>query len=130
MPDTNASYRPETRSERIKVQIQKLEAMDHETAPVPTFDAFDSETEDLLVEFYGESHQYVEAYKYASLGEAEAMVNLPEEAQETLAVDLPKKSLQQRRQLLEGVLSELEEIEDAEEEALTGEDHEDPPGIS
>ena len=58
------------------------------------------------------------------------MVNLPEEAQETLEVDLPKKSLQQRRQVLLGILSELEEIEDAEEDALTGEDHEDPPGIS
>jgi hypothetical protein len=104
--------------------------MEHKTFPVPTFDAFDSETEDLLVKFYGEDHQYVEAYKYASLGEAEAMVNLPEEAQEALAVDLPKKSLQQRRQVLLGILSELEEIEDAEEDALTGEDHEDPPGIS
>ena len=68
MPDTNASYRPETRSEHIKGQIQKLERMEHKTSPVPTFDAFDSETEDLLVKFYGKGHQYVEAYKYAVLG--------------------------------------------------------------
>ena len=42
----------------------------------PTFDMFDVQTEDILIKIYGANHQYVESYKYATLGEAEAMVNL------------------------------------------------------
>ena len=130
MPNTNASFTPESRSERIKVQLEKLERLGHQSNQAPTFNSFDVETEDLLGTLYGKGHKYVEAYKYASLGEAEAMVNLPESAQEPLTRDVPKKALQQRRQVLQGILSELGEMEAKEEEALTGEDHEDPPGMS
>ena len=127
---TNASFMPETRIGRVKAQLDKLEAMSHTTEPVPKLDRFDSETEELLITLYGKDHKQVEAYKYASLGEAEAMVNLPESAQEPLANDMPKKAVQQRRQVLLGVLSDLEDMDGIEEEALAGEDHEDPPGIS
>ena len=130
MPNTNASFTPESRSERIKDQLEKLEKLGHQSGPTPAFNSFDAETEDILGTFYGKNHKYVEAYKYASLGEAEAMVNLPESAQEPLTRDVPKKALQQRRQVLQGILSEMEDMEGKEEEALTGEDHEDPPGMS
>ena len=66
-------------------------------------------------------------YKYASVGEAEAIVNLPESAQEPMAKDIPKTAIQQRRQVLLGILTEMEGLEDKEEEVLAGEDHEDPP---
>ncbi len=130
MPNTNASFTPETRSERIKNQLEKLEKLGHQSEPTPAITSFDAETEELLGALYGRAHKYVEEYKYASLGEAEAMVNLPESAQEPLTRDVPKKALQQRRQTLQGILSELEGMEGKEEEALTGEDHEDPPGMS
>jgi hypothetical protein len=45
-------------------------------------------------------------------------------------VDIGKKSIQQRRQVLLGMKSEMEDAEAKESEALTGEDHEDPPGMS
>lgn len=127
MPNTNASFTPETRSERIKSQLEKLDAMGHHSGPTPDLDTFDGETEEMLGTLYGKSHKYVEAYKYASLGEAEAMVNLPESAQEPLTRDVPQKALQQRRQVLLGILSEMKDMEGKEEAALTGEDHEDPP---
>ena len=130
MPNTNATFTPESRSERIKSQLEKLTALDHQSAAPSGLNAFDIETEELLTLLYGKGHKYVEAYKYASLGEAEAMVNLPESAQEPLTRDVPKKALQQRRQVLQGILSDLEDMEGKEEEALTGEDHEDPPGMS
>ncbi|HEX2055487.1 MAG TPA: hypothetical protein VHF07_03265 [Nitrospiraceae bacterium] len=130
MPNTNASFTPESRSERIKGQLEKLEELGHQSGPTSPFNSFDVETEELLSALYGKGHKYVEAYKYASLGEAEAMVNLPESAQEPLARDVPKKALQQRRQVLQGILSEMEDMEDKEEEAIAGEDHEDPPGMS
>jgi hypothetical protein len=52
---------------------------------------------------------------------------MPESAQEQSAQDLPKKALQQRRQVLEGIMSEFQDVEGKENEVLTGEDHEDPP---
>ena len=130
MPDINAPFTPESRSERIKGQLEKLEKLGHQSDQTPAVTSFDVETEDLLGTLYGKGNKYVEAYKYASLGEAEAMVNLPESAQEPLMRDVPKKALQQRRQVLQGILSEMEDMEGKEEEALTGEDHEDPPGMS
>jgi hypothetical protein len=75
------------------------------------------------------SHKYVEAYKYATVAEAEALVNLPESAQEPLAKDLPKTAVQQRRQVLLGILTEMQDMEAKEVSMLTGEDREDPPNI-
>ena len=72
----------------------------------------------------------MESYKYATVGEAEALVNLPESAQEPLTRDIPKKGLQQRRQVLQGILTDLQPLEAQETDSLTGEDREDPPGLS
>ena len=127
MPNTNASFTPESRRTKIKRQLDILTDMDPDPGVNPSFEQFDLDTENILSQLYGKGHKYVEAYKYASVGEAEAMVNLPESAQEPTAKDIPKMALQQRRQVLLGILSELEGLEDKEEEALTGEDREDPP---
>ncbi|HET9961821.1 MAG TPA: hypothetical protein VFQ34_05770 [Nitrospiraceae bacterium] len=130
MPDINAPYHPKMRSDEIKAQIQKLEALDHRTPVNPSFEAFDLETQELLGKMAGEGSKYVESYQYATMGESEAIVNLPESAQEPLARDLPKTGLQQRRQVLQSVLSEIEELEAEEAQVLNGEDREDPPGMS
>jgi hypothetical protein len=127
MPNTNASFSPENRSDHFREQLQKLEELGHAHADDTAWERYDAETEKLLIQTYGDSHRYVESYKYATLGEAEALVNLPESAQEPLSQDLPQKAIQQRRQLLHAVLAELENLEQVEEEALMGEDHEDPP---
>jgi hypothetical protein len=58
-----------------------------------------------------------------------AIVNLPESAQKLIAKDLPKTALQQRRQVLLGILTEVEELEAKEATVLTGEDREDPPSV-
>lgn len=108
MTDTNAAGSPAAPTEVLKAQIDKLEGLDHRAPVQPNLDAFDVETEKLLGRLYGESHQYVEAYKYAVLAEAEAMVNLPESAQEPMARDLPKTAVQQRRQVLLGILTEMQ----------------------
>jgi hypothetical protein len=82
-----------------------------------------------LGRLYGDSHKYLEAYKYATVAESEALVNLPESAQEPMAKDLPKTAVQQRRQVLLGILSEMQDMEAKEVAMLTGEDREDPPSI-
>ena len=130
MTEVNSMYRAETRSDDLKAQIEKLEGLAHHTAVNPTFDQFDAETEDILMKIYGANHKYVESYKYATVGEAEALVNLPESAQEPQTRDIPKKGLQQRRQVLQSILTDLQGLESQETELLTGEDREDPPGPS
>ena len=127
MPNTNASFSPRMRSDELKEQIGKLEHLDHRTPVLPTLEGFDAETEALLGRLYGSSHKYVEAYKYATVAETEALVNLPESAQETK--DLPKTAVQQRRQVLLGILTEMQDMEAKEVSMLTGEDHEDPPQV-
>lgn len=129
MPNTNASFSPKMRSDELKQQIGKLEQLNHRTPVRPSLEGFDVETEALLGRLYGFDHKYVEAYKYATVGEAEALVNLPESAQEPLAKDLPKTAVQQRRQVLLGILTEMQDMEAKEVAMLTGEDHEDPPQV-
>jgi hypothetical protein len=130
MVEVNSPYRAESRSDNLKARIDMLERLAHHTVVDPTFDEFDAETEEVLIKIYGASHKYVESYKYATVGEAEAIVNLPESAQEPLTQDTPKKGLQQRRHVLQGVLTDLQTLEKEEAELLTGEDREDPPGPS
>jgi hypothetical protein len=129
MPNTNASFSPRMRSDQLKEQIGKLESLNHRAPILPTLEGLDAETEALLGRLYGESHKYLEAYKYATVAETEALVNLPESAQEPLAKDLPKTAVQQRRQVLLGILGEMQSMEAKEVAMLTGEDHEDPPSI-
>lgn len=129
MPNTSASFTPRMRSDEVKTQIGKLEALDHRAPVHPTLESFDTETEALLGRLYGESHRYLETYKYATVAETEALVNLPESAQEPMAKDLPKTALQQRRQVLLGILTDMQDMEAKEVTMLTGEDHEDPPSI-
>ena len=127
MPNTNSSFSPITRITQLNAQLERLEALGHRQANEQELAQFDEEIEELLGRHFGPADARIEAYKYATLAEAETLVNLPESAQEQSAQDLPKKAIQQRRQILEGILSELQEAEGKETVALTGEDHEDPP---
>ncbi|THJ21982.1 MAG: hypothetical protein CAF45_011000 [Nitrospira sp. CG24E] len=128
MGKVNPIYHARLRSDDLKAQINKLEGLAHHTAVNPRFEMFDAQTEDILFKIYGAGHQYIESYKYATVGEAEAMVNLPESAQEAQTLDIPKMGLQQRRQVLQSILTDLQELETQESNALQGEDREDPPG--
>ena len=98
MPNTNASFSALSRTERLEQQIHKLESLSraetlNETSE--TLAAFDAESEQLLIDLYGLGDARLESYTYAALGEAEAMVNLPESAQLPPDRDDFKKSLQQ-----------------------------------
>ena len=85
MPQTNASFSPMSRSEQLQAQIDKLEALGHQPIDARALADFDAETEQLLSRTFGVTNTRTETYKYATLAEAETMVNLPEEAQEPLA---------------------------------------------
>jgi len=127
MPNTNASFAPMSRTYRLEQQIQKLEVFMQEGAVSEALRTFDDDTEQLLLNLNCQNGTWLESYKYATLGEAEAMVNLPESAQQAGVRDRFKKSLQQRRQVLLGCVGYLVEAEALENEVLRGEDREDPP---
>ena len=131
MTNTNASFSPLQHSDQFRAQLEKLEKLGHaQVGTTHDWIEFDEETEELLRKTFGDTNEYVEAFAMATMAEAEALVNMPESAQESLSQDLPQKAFQQRRQLLHAVLSDLEGLEKEEAEALTGEDHEDPPGLN
>lgn len=129
MPNTNASFSPYTRSDAIKSRLDILESMETREPNQHELEPFDTQTQEVLAKLYGESHQYLELYKYATLGEAEALVNLPESAQEPQSRNRARKGLQQRRQALLGMLLEMQALEAQETKVLAGEDREDPPSV-
>jgi hypothetical protein len=129
MPNTNASFAPFTRSDAIKEQLEFLASLEHQDVSEQELESFDTQTKVVLARVYGEAHQYLEVYEYATLGEAEALVNMPESAQEPQSRDRFMKGLQQRRQALLGMLVEMQALEAQESKVLQGEDREDPPSV-
>ena len=126
MPNTNASFSAFSRVDQLKQQLKKLENLSQSQVDTEVLDQFDRETEEILKRVDGRDTKMA-AYNFATMAEAEALVNLPESAQEPTSRDLLQKSLQQRRQVLLGLVSEMESLEETEAEVMTGEDHEDPP---
>ena len=126
MPNTNASFSAFSRVDQLKQQLKKLEHLSNSQVNTKVLEQFDRETEEILNRVDGRETKMA-AYNFATMAEAEALVNLPESAQEPTPRDLLQKSLQQRRQVLLGLVSEMESLEATEAEVLTGEDREDPP---
>ncbi|HZC68242.1 MAG TPA: hypothetical protein VE201_06460 [Nitrospirales bacterium] len=89
-------------------QIKKLEAFRHGQADSTALDEFDAETEQLILRTLGVDTHLLEAYGLAIMGEAENIVNIPQQAQEDAAQDVPRKAIEQRRQVLEACMAELE----------------------
>jgi hypothetical protein len=86
-------------------QIKKLEALRH-SVDSAALEEFDEETEQLILQRFGEATNHLEAYELAMMGEAETIVNMPQSAQEDATQDLFHMSIEQRRQVLEGCLAD------------------------
>ena len=94
--------------DQLAEQIKKLEALRH-AADSSALEEFDAETEQLILQRFGEDTKHWEAYELAMMGEAETIVNMPQAAQEDTTQDMFHKGLEQRRQVLEGCLADLAE---------------------
>ena len=73
-----------------------------------SLEEFDGESERLIAESLGETSTLLDAYQYAQLGEAAGLVNMTEEAPESIGLDSERQSLMQRSRVLESCVSELE----------------------
>ncbi|ALA57711.1 cyclic nucleotide-binding/CBS domain-containing protein [Nitrospira moscoviensis] len=91
--------------ERFKQQLVRFQPFLSRKRATVSLEQFDEAAEDLISQVFGAASDEAEAYLYAKTGESAL---LPEEAQESGTHDVERESLQQRRQVLESCLADLE----------------------
>jgi CBS domain-containing protein len=91
--------------QRFKQQLHRIHPYLSRKRSTLSIDEFDEAAEELISQVFGAASDEAEAYFYAKNGESAL---LPEEAQESGVHNIERESLQQRRQVLESCLSDLE----------------------
>ena len=91
--------------ERFKQQLVKFQPFLSRKRGSASLDDFDEAAEELISQVFGAASDESEAYFLAKTGESAL---LPEEAQESGTHNVERESLQQRRQVLESCLADLE----------------------
>jgi CBS domain-containing protein len=91
--------------ERFKQKLVKFQPFLSRRRGSTTLEEFDEAAEELISQVFGAASDQSEAYLLAKTGESAL---LPEEAQESGTHDVERESLQQRRQVLESCLADLE----------------------
>jgi signal-transduction protein with cAMP-binding, CBS, and nucleotidyltransferase domain len=94
--------------ERMRKQLAGLAPYVKKGKASGSLEEFDAESERLIAESLGETSSLLDAYQYAQLGEAAGLVNMTEEAPESIGLDSERQSLMQRSRVLESCVSELE----------------------
>ena len=94
--------------ERFRDLLARFQPILARRKPTTSLEEFDAEAEALIGEMFGETSELREAYEYAAMGEAAALLNMQEEAQEGGARDTYRESLQQRKQALESCVVALQ----------------------
>ncbi|HEU5201379.1 MAG TPA: CBS domain-containing protein [Nitrospira sp.] len=110
--------------ERMRKHLSELAPYLKKSKASGSLEEFDAESERLIAESLGETSSLLDAYQYAQLGEAAGLVNMTEEAPESVGLDSERQSLMQRSRVLESCVSELEARRAVEpkklRQALTG----------
>src|SRR6476620_2701319 len=110
--------------ERMRKHLAELALFVKKGKAARSLEEFDSESERLIAELLGETSSLLDAYQYAQLGEAAGLVNMTEEAPESVGLDGERQNLMQRSRVLESCVSELEARRAVEpkklRQALTG----------
>ena len=110
--------------ERMRKHLSELAPSLKKSKASGSLEEFDAESERLIAESLGETSSLLDAYQYAQLGEAAGLVNMTEEAPESVGLDSERQSLMQRSRVLESCVSELEARRAVEpkklRQALTG----------
>ncbi|MDK2744893.1 MAG: CBS domain-containing protein [Nitrospira sp.] len=91
--------------ERFKQQLVKFQPFLSRKRGSASLEDFDETAEELIGQVFGAASDESEAYLLAKTGESAL---LPEEAQESGTHNVERESLQQRRQVLESCLADLE----------------------
>ena len=103
--------------ERLREQLAQLRSYFVRSAATRSLAEFDLETERLISDILGESSDLLGAYEYAQVGEAAGLVNMTDEAPESVGLDGERQTLLQRSRVLESCIAELEaRLEDRNDE--------------
>jgi CBS domain-containing protein len=94
--------------ERLREQLTQLRSYFGRSAVTRSLAEFDLETERLISDILGESSDLLGAYEYAQMGEAAGLVNMTDEAPESIGLDGERQTLSQRSRVLESCIVELE----------------------
>jgi CBS domain-containing protein len=94
--------------ERLREQLAQLRCYFDRSKATRSLEEFDLETERLISDILGESSDLLAAYEYAQVGEAAGLVNMTEEAPESIGLDAERQTLLQRARVLESCIAELE----------------------
>ena len=94
--------------ERLREQLAQLRSYFVRSAATRSLAEFDQETERLISDILGESSDLLGAYEYAQVGEAGGLVNMTDEAPESVGLDGERQTLFQRSRVLESCIAELE----------------------
>jgi CBS domain-containing protein len=94
--------------ERLREQLAQLRSYFGKSPVVRSLSEFDLETERLISDILGESSELLGAYEYAQMGEAAGLVNMTDEAPESVGPDGERQTLLQRMRVLESCIAELE----------------------
>ena len=94
--------------DRMRKQLTELAPFLGKGRPTRSLEEFDLETERLIGELLGQTSELLHAYEYAEMGEAAGLVNMTDEAPESVAMDGQRQSVLQRSRVLESCVAELE----------------------
>jgi signal-transduction protein with cAMP-binding, CBS, and nucleotidyltransferase domain len=94
--------------ERLREQLAQLRVYFDRSKATRALEEFDLETERLISDILGESSDLLGAYEYAQMGEAAGLVNMTDEAPESVGLDVERQTLLQRSRVLESCIAELE----------------------
>jgi CBS domain-containing protein len=94
--------------ERMRKQLSELATFLGKGLPTRSLEEFDMDTERLIGELLGQTSDLLHAYEYAEVGEAAGLVNMTDEAPESVGVDGQRQSVLQRSRVLESCVAELE----------------------
>lgn len=94
--------------ERMRKQLAELATFLGKGKPTRSLEEFDLDTERLIGDLLGQTSELLHAYEYAEMGEAAGLVNMTEEAPESIGMDDQRQSVLQRSRVLESCVSELE----------------------
>ncbi len=94
--------------ERVRSQLAVLKGYLRAEPAAEELLEYDSVMVDLISEVLGSTSPMIEAYEYATVGEAAGLMNWPDEAPEGMTHESERENLRQRLRIIESCVADLE----------------------
>ena len=94
--------------DRLRKELMTLKGFFMKEPSAEVLVEFDVKTVDLIGDIMGSSSRMIDAYEYATVGEASGLINAPEEGLEGTTHESQRETLRQRQRVLESCVADLE----------------------